>query len=199
MNGSIKTVASVTLAMFATVVVANAEGQWIDFGQGTRSLHVPFGDQSVWIEPAFEDYTFMMFDVCDAMKLEGDDCLIYPMNGTVGGAIATIVEGNPIIVYDRTFHSSTSFDPHTVIAHEVGHHFCGHLHEPNSPEQELEADRFAAAAMRLVGGNTLENILASLESLESRPSVSHPGRRDRLAAMIDGWNNPENAKLCKGQ
>ena len=53
---------------------------------------MPIGNRKVWIEPAFKDYAFMLFDVCDAMKVSTDECLIYPMNGDLGGnASATIV------------------------------------------------------------------------------------------------------------
>lgn len=75
----------------------------IVFGANARSLHMPAGSSSVAIVPAFEDYAFMLFDVCDAMKMSKEDCNILPTNGDLGGnAIATIYDGNELVVYDRT-------------------------------------------------------------------------------------------------
>lgn len=149
--------------------------------------------------PAFEDYAFMLFDVCDAVgfPLEGEDCLIYPMNASIGGnALATIVDGNKVIVYDRELSPLIGYEgAEMIIAHELGHHHCGHIGTKVNPRQELQADAFAGAAARL-RGYSLEIALSAVPVLHERPSVTHPGRQARVDAITAGWNDPEAGKSC---
>ena len=56
-----------------------------------------------------------------------------------------------------------------IMAHEGGHHYCDHLGKPANPQQELEADRFAGAAMKNAG-MSLEDALAMAE-LRARDPV----------------------------
>jgi hypothetical protein len=45
------------------------------------------------------------------MHLAGDECTIFPMNAELGGnAIATILDGNRVIVYDRTLSAKVGYD-----------------------------------------------------------------------------------------
>ena len=180
------------------LTAAHAEDTTIDLGEKNPGVHMLYDHAMVKIEPAFEDYSFMMFDVCDAMKLTGDDCMIYPMNGEIGGnAIATVEDGNKIIVYDRRLSTIVGADgAEVIIAHEVAHHYCGHLGKPADPKQELEADRFAGAAMRLMK-RSLEATLAAVPILSERPGRTHPGRVERIAALMDGWEHPEIGKDCR--
>mgnify|MGYP001270422306 CR=1 FL=1 len=179
-------------------VAAEEEGFFITFGKDTKSLHLPLGKRTVRIKPAFEDYTFMMFDLCEAMKLWPHDCMIYPMNGSLGGnAIATIADGNRIIVYDRELSPIIGGGgAMAVIAHEIGHHYCRHLSQKVQPRLELEADRFAGAAMRKAG-ETFEATKSALLIVSKRPSKTHPGYAQRLKAIKEGWENPQTAKLCR--
>lgn len=86
----------------------------------------------------------------------------------------------------------------TVIAHEVGHLYCHHLDQPSSSRLEIEADRFAGAALRLAG-YPLKEALAVVPILDERPSRSHPARAARVEALTLGWNQPERAKDCRKQ
>lgn len=169
----------------------------ISLSYSSPALHMPIGEHLVEIEPAFEDYSFMVFEICDAMVLTADDCMIYPLNGSLGGnAIATIVDGNRVIVYDRGLSPLIgSGGAEMVIAHEIAHHFCGHLGMPADPAQELEADLFAGAAMRLMG-RSLEDALSAVDLFSERPSKSHPARGDRINAITAGWNQPALGKTC---
>jgi hypothetical protein len=170
----------------------------VNLGDKNPGVHMLFDNTIVKIEPAFEDYSFMMFDVCDVMKLTVEDCNIFPMNGEIGGnAIATIEDGNKIIVYDRRLSPIVGSDgAEVIIAHEVAHHYCGHIGKPADPNHELEADRFAGAAMKLMK-RPLESTLATLPILSERPSKSHPARAERIAALMDGWEHPETGKNCR--
>lgn len=176
----------------------------LDFSQANSSaLHLPVGDQRVAITPAFEDYSFMMFDICDAVGLDvadEEECSIFPMNGDLGGnAIATILDGNRIIVYDRQLSPIIGGDgAEAVIAHELAHHYCGHLEMTDGHQLELEADAFAGAAMKLMG-RSLESALSAAPILSERPSISHPEREMRIQAITRGWNDPVFGTSCGGR
>lgn len=186
------------LCLLAKPVVAE-DGVKLYLGKDSPALHMPVGKQDVFAVPAFEDYMYMFFDLCDAMGLDiSDECNIYPMNASIGkNAIATTQDGNRLIVYDRELSPIVGGDgAMMVIAHELGHHYCHHLGKPGGPERELEADRFAGSAMRKAG-MTLKGALDVVDILEERPSKSHPGRADRVEAIKSGWNHPEIGKSCR--
>ncbi|WP_354061161.1 hypothetical protein [Devosia sp. 2618] len=169
----------------------------IHLDDSSPALHMPVGNRLDEVEPAFEDYAYMLFDVCNAMGLTSDECMIYPLNGALGGnAIATIEDGNRVIVYDRELSPLIGSDgAEMVVAHEVAHHFCGHLGTPTDATQELEVDLFAGAAMRLMG-RSLNGALSAVDLFSERPSKSHPARGDRIDAITAGWNRPEVGKVC---
>jgi hypothetical protein len=164
------------------------------------ALHFPVGPKNVEVEPAFEDYGFMLFDACDAMRLTADECMIFPMNGDLGGnAIATILDGNRVIIYDHELSSMLSGGyaaAMAVMAHELGHHYCEHIGAPTAPMKELEADRFAGAALRNAG-LSMEDALSMAAIFASRSSRSHPAKKERVSALSEGWTDPARAKSCK--
>jgi hypothetical protein len=82
------------------------------------------------------------------------------------------------------------------IAHELGHHHCHHLGTPADPHKELVADAFAGAAMKLMG-RPLDAALAMVPALDERPSLTHPGKDDRVKAITAGWHDPEAGKDCR--
>lgn len=175
------------------------DGVQLHLGKDSPALHMPSGDQDVFAVPAFEDYMYMFFDLCDAMELKiGGECQIYPMNAEIGlNAIATEQEGNRIIVYDRRLSPEVGYTgAMMIIGHELGHHYCHHLGKSAEPGHELEADRFAGAAMRKAG-HTLDDALAAVHILDDRPSKSHPARADRVAAITEGWSEPSLGKACR--
>ncbi|WP_222281581.1 ImmA/IrrE family metallo-endopeptidase [Rhizobium leguminosarum] len=174
------------------------DGVMLHLGKGSPALHMPVGTKDVFAEPASEDYTYMFFDLCDAIGLKiNDECNIYPMNASLGGnAIATIQDGNRIIVYDRTLSPQIGYEgAMMVIAHELGHHYCHHLGTAADPRKELAADRFAGAAMHL-SKMSLDAALSAVPILDERPSKSHPGRAERIKAITEGWNDPSIGKKC---
>jgi hypothetical protein len=168
----------------------------VDLGENNPGIHWVYGDHLVKIEPAFEDYAFMLEDVCAAMKLSSDECMIFPMMGPIKNAVATIYDGNRIIVYDRRLSAIIGGDgAEVVIAHELAHHYCGHLYKASDPKQELEADRFAGAAMKLMG-RPLDAAMSAIPILAERPARTHPGRAERIEALVEGWEHPERGKAC---
>jgi Zn-dependent protease with chaperone function len=190
---------ALTLACLSNHSSSANDGVTLDLGKDSPALHMPVGDQIVFAVPAFEDYSEMMFDLCEAMGLKiADECQIYTMNASIGiNAIATVAEGNRLIVYDRRLSPLVGYTgAMTIIAHELGHHFCRHVGEPGNPKRELEADRFAGAAMRMAGF-ALNEALAAVPILAERPSKSHPGRSTRIETIRRGWTEPETGKTCR--
>ncbi|WP_095831446.1 hypothetical protein [Mesorhizobium sp. WSM3864] len=170
----------------------------IDFDE-VPTVHFPVGKHIVSAYPAFEDYMYMFFDICDATGFSVEnECQIYPMNADLGGnALATVVDGNRVIVYDRKLSAIVGSDgAEMIIAHELGHHYCHHLGTPIDSHKELVADAFAGAAMKLMG-ISLDAALAAVPVLDGRPSPTHPGRQERVAAIKAGWDGPEMGKACR--
>ncbi|MCR6502514.1 hypothetical protein MUO32_26150 [Shinella sp. CPCC 101442] len=175
------------------------DGVEVTVDETAPAMHMIIGKQRVWAVPAFEDYMYMFFDLCDAMELKvGEECQIYPMNAEIGlNALATVQDGNRLILYDRRLSSEVGGNgAQMIIAHELGHHYCGHLGKHGDPSLELEADRFAAAAMRKAG-MPLDAAMSVLPILAGRASKSHPGRDARVAAIKSGWEHPETGKDCR--
>jgi len=194
-------VAFSTLTSSVSAQEEEAEGMIVDLSESSPALHFPIGinGKQVPVVPAFEDYAFMLEDVCNAMELTVEDgCNIFPMNADLGGnAIATVLEGNKVIVYDRQMSPDIGYEgAMAIMAHELGHHYCGHLSQKHAPSRELEADRFAGAAMRR-SDMPLESALAMAKFMDERPSRSHPARVQRVNAFKAGWNDPDSAKACK--
>jgi hypothetical protein len=174
------------------------DGMDIDFDE-VPTLHFPAGRHIVSAYPAFEDYMFMFFDICDAMGFSVEnECQIYPMNADIGGnALATVVDGNRVIVYDRRLSAIVGAEgAEMIIAHELGHHHCRHLDTSLDSHKELVADAFAGAAMKLMG-MPVDAALAAVVVLDERPSLTHPGRQERVVAIKAGWNDPQAGKACR--
>lgn len=156
------------------------------------------------LQPAFEDYVFMLDDACAAWGFgPSDECGIVALMGDVGlNAFATTCDGTPAIVYNRKLTSIVGGDgAEFVVAHELGHHFCRHIaHGPVDAKanfaRELEADRFAGATMRMMG-RSLEATLLVTRVLAPDSGESHPTKKARVAAITEGWNKPETALSCR--
>lgn len=196
------------VAVVWSVVIALTAG--MSWGQGawtlritkdTKGLHLPIGNGSLQVRPAHEDYADMLMQVCKSMGLNvtRGECQIFPLTTAQlsAGALATVADGNDVIIYDTTLSSRIGYAGAVgVMGHELGHHYCRHLSKPPLPKHELEADRFAGAAMRRAG-YSLAEALAMSSILNSRPSTTHPGRDDRQRVIAEGWNEPESAKSCR--
>jgi hypothetical protein len=153
----------------------------------------------VTLEPAFEDYSYMLEDACEAMNIEGEECMIFSLMGPIGfNAVATMIDGNKAIVYDRRLSSIVGGDgAEAIIAHELGHHVCKHLGKPHKLGFEIEADVFAGAAMKRMN-RPLVAALSYVGILDENQTISHPFREQRIAAITKGWTRPETAKDCLG-
>lgn len=203
-DGAIFHVAAI-LIISTTQAVAQSCTTVIDGARNGMPALIVDG-RPVAIEPAFEDYAFMLEDACGAWSLTtGEGCMIFPMMGDIGwNAVATVCDGNQIIVYDRRLSLEVGYEgAQAVISHELGHHFCGHLREgvtgtARNHEIELEADRFAGATMHLLEFSR-QQVLSYQSLLSELPAQGHPGRDARTQALLEGWDDPQSALACLNQ
>jgi Peptidase family M48 len=175
------------------------EGFVVTIGKDAKAFHIPLGNKRVRIVPAFEDYSDMVEDVCNSLSIPTADCLFYTMNGNVSNALATVIDGNKVIIYDRRLSDLVGYSgAFGILAHEVAHHYCRHQFDvsKNNWQAELEADRFAGAAAKRMK-RSLEDALAMAVVLDDRPSTSHPPADLRRKAIEAGWNKPETARTCR--
>ncbi|MEN9611947.1 MAG: hypothetical protein RLZZ628_2761 [Bacteroidota bacterium] len=110
---------------------------------------------------------------------------------------AVIERGRRMIRYDNDFLERTDQMARTkwasisIMAHEIGHHVCGHTQDNigSTPSKELEADKFSGLVMASLGA-TLEQAEAAMKAVSSdQASSTHPGKRDRLNAISLGWQS----------
>ncbi|TNB49611.1 hypothetical protein FF124_01225 [Martelella lutilitoris] len=171
-------------------------------GVPTPALHI--NNEFFFIEPAFEDYAFMLEDACGAWGMDIENgCNILPMMGAIHfNAVAAKCDGNKVIVYDRRLSSRLGYEgAQAVLAHELGHHVCNHLNDPNQEIyhgrlQELEADQFAGATLRRMGFQR-ESTSGFVELMSEQPTGFHPGKKDRVSALLRGWDDPASALQCR--
>ena len=124
------------------------------------------------------------------------------------GNAAAWVEGNKrMIVYNPNFmndmlsQTGTDWSVRSILAHEVGHHLQGHTIQGGGsrPDIELEADSYSGAAVRWLGGSLEEAQVAMSVLAPERGSSTHPGRRDRLAAISSGWEDAGGSRGATGR
>jgi hypothetical protein len=78
-----------------------------------------------------------------------------------------------------------------ILAHEIGHHVNGHTLQSGGsrPSLELEADYFSGFVLQRLGAR-LTDANAVIEMFApSAGGLTHPGKRDRLAAIAAGWRS----------
>jgi hypothetical protein len=182
------------------VAAAADERAVVDMADDTRMLHPQPRLGKVPIEPAFEDYLYMLYDTCDAVGIE---CSIFPMMGDISNAVAYRNEYDaPVIVYDRRLSSVIGGDgAEAVIAHELGHHYCQHLTKRNGMDRrhaEKEADAFMGFAMKK-RGLKLSQVIETYERLGlDRGSSTHPPFEERAVAISLGYSALALEDICPG-
>jgi len=113
-----------------------------------------------------------------------------------------------VIYYGREFirkinrGAGTDWGAFSVMAHEVGHHLHSHTLKGLTAKQvmtsdeqtkrrleEIEADQFSGYNLCRQGA-TLDQAQAAMKAMGSEEaSPTHPGKRQRLAAIEAGWTN----------
>ncbi|MFM9848449.1 MAG: M48 family metalloprotease [Hyphomicrobiaceae bacterium] len=209
----------VALALCAVLAGAAHAQQRLTIGKDTFSFHLPgqetlevyFGDdiagasaqdnedtQEIW-----RHFWWVIEDVC---KHAGCNRVPFALGltGGIGNAYAMIHKGARVIVFDGSEWGGKDSRRRFVIAHEIGHHICGHTeqsHEDNPWKGELEADRFAGMAMRGydAGDPSMPNLMGAISEAQqlfpekAEPGSTHPPRDLRIAAIIEGY---KSGSLC---
>ena len=124
-------------------------------------------------------------------------------SANVPDAVATVVEEERLILYNRQFIQRIKQDANTdwaataIVAHEIGHHISGHTlgSGGSKPHLELEADYFAGFTLTKMGAS-LEQAQAAFETLPNTNAPSHPPKSARLAAVADGYY--ESKEISEG-
>jgi hypothetical protein len=112
-------------------------------------------------------------------------------------AAAAIINGRRVILFDPGFMALVAdricqdWGAMSILAHEVGHHLAGHtLRQSTEPwRDELEADQFSGFVLARLGASIAETTSAAARILPEQAMPTHPGRKDRIAAIMHGWQN----------
>lgn len=115
--------------------------------------------------------------------------------GGVPNAAALMVGEKRVIAYNQTFlydveqAIQNKWPAYSIMAHEIGHHLAGHaLTKVGSrPATELEADKYSGFVMQRLGATLKEAQMVMQLIGTDNGSLTHPPRRDRLAAIASGW------------
>lgn len=114
-------------------------------------------------------------------------------------AAAQMINGQRVILFDPRFMAQVAdkicpdWGAMSILAHEVGHHLAGHtLRQSTEPwRDELEADQFSGFVLARLGATQVETVSAAARILPEQPTPTHPGRKDRIAAIVHGWQNAQ--------
>ena len=118
----------------------------------------------------------------------------------IPNAAAVAYNGKRYILYNPQFFNElnqaagNNWASVSVLAHEIGHHLNGHTLENigSQPDNELEADEFSGFVLRRMGA-TIEQAQSAMKvAANYKPSLTHPGKEDRMIAIAEGWNNADN-------
>ncbi|MCB0640456.1 MAG: hypothetical protein KDC44_02405 [Phaeodactylibacter sp.] len=116
--------------------------------------------------------------------------------GNVPNALATIQNGERMIIYSQNFilqiNNSTGTDwaGISILAHEIGHHLNGHTISGTGsrPPLELESDEFSGFILGKMGASLNEAQSAINKAGSNSGSATHPPKSARLEAIAVGWN-----------
>ena len=125
---------------------------------------------------------------------------------------ATVIEGQPYIIYDRDFlnrveeTTQTDWGAVSILAHEIGHHANFHTIDGTGsrPEKEIEADYFSGFWLHEMGAS-LEQSEEAIKHFQGEfVTTTHPPRSQRLMAIENGWKaadklHPSNGKYSPQQ
>ena len=153
--------------------------------------------------------------VSDIMEYTGLPQNFEVVEGQVPNAAAVIVMGKDnlphrVIAYNRDFMKhvrqatqNNDWASISIMAHEIGHHLCGHTILPggSQPPTELEADKFSGFVLYKMGASLADAQIAMETLVPDRDSPTHPARSKRVSAIQDGWQSAcrQQSEDCKDQ
>lgn len=123
----------------------------------------------------------------------------------VDNAAAVIRESKRYILYGQTFmedvktKTKSDFGSLSILAHEIGHHLSGHtlLEGGSRPVLELEADRFSGFILAKLGASIDEACTAINIYGSENETFTHPSKKSRIAAIINGWKEGNESNAVK--
>lgn len=144
-------------------------------------------------------------EICSCVALPANFEIVAVKDPQVN-AYATVHNSQRYIVYDEAFMKSIAnkktknWAGRTIMAHEIGHHLCGHTLDNvgSRPPRELEADNFAGFVAAMLG-SSLEDAVAVFKKISSTGSATHPPRAERIAAVSAGWKRGRKQEANKEQ
>lgn len=139
------------------------------------------------------DAKTMIADIIEVIGLKQN---FEVMAARIDNAAAVTYRGKRYILYNPDFinrldaASGNKWASVSILAHEIGHHLNGHTIENigSQPAKELEADEFSGFVLRRMGATLPEAQAAMKMAANYKPSLTHPGKTDRLTAIAAGWN-----------
>ncbi|GAB4039180.1 hypothetical protein GCM10028809_59570 [Spirosoma gilvum] len=136
------------------------------------------------------------------------------IEANVPNAAAVILLGQDslphrVIAYNKDFMNlvrqatqANNWAPISVLAHEIGHHLCGHTIMPggSQPPTELEADKFSGYVLYKMGALLADAQKAIQTLVPDQDSQTHPARSKRLLAIEEGWKQAcsQQSLECNG-
>jgi hypothetical protein len=177
--------------------------EWVTIGRNTHAFHEDvFRGQSIGLEQFVVSDVSMLVELIGVPNVAKINALRLQIRRSpgLGDAIGYTGQGYRTLAFDPVWAGNAPDDFYLVLAHEAGHFLCGHDDLPQSPQIELEADRFAGASIkRLEVMHNRPHFAAVLAAAATRypekGSAFYPPRSDRLAALRLGY---EQGSPCGG-
>lgn len=207
------TIIAVTLSFFgaATGPVSVSAAEELIIGNGASVLHgdleLTFFGKKVFLDPldaidriSAGEPLAIDVDTDTLERLTGltpNPFVVRRSSGLKNG-FALMRGSDRLIVFDPIWYSygmkgGGEGSPLLVLAHEAGHHMCGHTKgkmRENPWAMELEADRYAGAALRRLGVDEFAlplQLMHARQTYAVQGSSTHPPQASRIQAIQDGY------------
>lgn len=207
-----KPYAHLALAIAGVILFATgqADAESISIDGGARSFHAPTNKRSV---EALEDVLtsdngYTSAGICKAINVPWCGAWLRAADIGLNAAMVSrpadqdATDTHYELLYGADLARQYPDLYGIVLAHEIGHQWCGHLNGFKiAPwDAELEADAFAGAVMRTFHNTwgdefpefSVTSVAGALALMDGRPSASHPTRDLRIRALMDGYRNPRD-------
>lgn len=134
-------------------------------------------------------------DIMDVVNIQQN--FTVSSTGQVDNAAAVVYQNQRYILYNPNFINKLDkvandrWASISVLAHEIGHHLLGHTLDGRGSQlpKELAADEFSGLVLRRMGASLQQSQLAMQLISSPYASATHPGQKERLAAISKGWNS----------
>ncbi|HEX8333239.1 MAG TPA: hypothetical protein VF622_11480 [Segetibacter sp.] len=132
-------------------------------------------------------------DIMDAVNIQQNFTIA--STAQIENAAAVVFQNQRYILYNPSFINrldkvaNDKWASISVLAHEIGHHLLGHTLDGRGSQlpKELAADEFSGLVLRRMGASLQQSQLAMQLISSPYASTTHPGQKDRLAAISKGW------------